>query len=165
MAKTFTLTRIKNLFLLCLVRQLQWKTWKTPPHVDRRRTETEAQTTEEERTHLCLSAAIQMLWNEYKYNNYMTYNSSTMLYASYTILLGGLQTCCVGSEKDHRVCLVSVCPLSSASTSVHCVHFVQRWVSYQPGTFLQQTSSWRARSGTLARPARCHSLTGCCLRW
>lgn len=49
----------------------------------------------------------------------MTYNSSTMLYASYTILLGGLQTCCVGSEKDHRVCLVSVCPLSSASTSVH----------------------------------------------
>lgn len=41
----------------------------------------------------------------------MTYNSSTMLYASYTILLGGLQTCCVGSEKDHRVCLVSVCPL------------------------------------------------------
>lgn len=40
----------------------------------------------------------------------MTYNSSTMLYASYTILLGGLQTCCVGSEKDHRVCLVSVCP-------------------------------------------------------
>lgn len=38
----------------------------------------------------------------------MTYNSSTMHYASYTILLGRLQTCCVGSEKDDGE---SVCPL------------------------------------------------------
>lgn len=68
----------------------------------------------------------------------MTYNSSTMLYASYTILLGGLQTCCVGSEKDHRVCLVSVCPRRRPQST--CIHFVQRWVSYQPGIFLKDVN-------------------------
>lgn len=73
-----------------------------------------------------LTAAIQMLWNEYKYNNYMTENSSTMLYASYTILLGRLRTCRVGLEKVNGVCLVSVCPLSLVSTSVHCNRFVQQ---------------------------------------
>lgn len=30
---------------------------------------------------------------------------------------------------------------------------------------LQQTSSWRERSGTPAPPVQCHSLTACCPRW
>lgn len=67
-----------------------------------------------------LTAAVQMLWNEHKYNNYMTYNSSTMLYASCTIRQGGLRRLCAGSEVSGESvrCRSVLCP-GGVKASVH----------------------------------------------
>lgn len=94
-----------------------------------------------------------------------------MLYASYTILLGRLRTCCVGSEKINgksvwcRFVLCSRCQPQSTASFCSTVLFPVAGISCQPGIFLPQTSSWWERSGILAQPVQCHSLTGCCPHW
>lgn len=107
---------------------------------------TEAQTLEKERTHVSNCSNTRFVWDEYKYYNYMTWNSSTMLYASYTILLSRLQTCRVGSE---RVTGVSGLGLSSGrvanlgpwqSFSLTVLFLVG--VNCQPGIFLKDTNNY-----------------------
>lgn len=118
------------------------KLLKTPPHIDQEeRDRHRLQRSGEPRF---LTAAIRMLWNEYKYSNYMTENSSTMLYASYTILLGRLQTCRVGSERVRgtSVRVLSVLCVKHSLLQSVCspVPLPVNWLNCQPGIFLKNTN-------------------------
>lgn len=97
---------------------------KKTPH--QRRMEAEAQTLEENPG--VLTAAIQMLY-EMNTNTIITWpKTAPRCYSrSYTILLGRLPTCRLGSEKvNGGSACSSVCPLSS---SARCGRLVQQWRS------------------------------------